>query len=102
MSYWGRPVTVHILIGSILQTMKRLSCNQERKIVLNFIYYRLVTFNSVNTNDTNQAYWTKKAFRIQIQVHTKREMHKVRGLYYSLTKTLLKPSRLHTIDMFLI
>lgn len=29
-------------------------------------------------------------------------MHKVRGLYYSLTKTLLKPSTLHTIDMFLI
>lgn len=29
-------------------------------------------------------------------------MHKVRGFYHSLTKTLLKPSRLHTIDMFLI
>lgn len=40
--------------------------------------------------------------RFQIQVYAKRELHKVRGLYHSPAKTLFKPSRLHTIDRFLI
>lgn len=44
----------------------------------------------------------KKRFQIQIQVYAKREMHNVRGLYHSPAKTLFKPSRLHTIDRFLI
>lgn len=67
--------------------MKRFSWNKERKKVWNIIYYRLVTFYSVSKNETNQAYWIKKAFRIQIQVHvhTKREILSVLPLSNLLT-----------------